>query len=107
MILQDRIDAFAQLGNKIASLSQDRLKELTDSARNENPWFTLESTVMAFQGISEFLTKETLQNWASNYSLSSSSGKKIGVAMAGNIPLVGFHDLLCVLLSGHQLVAKL
>jgi len=107
MTLQRRIEAFAQLGNKITRLSADELNVLTGNVRNENPWFTPESTLMALQGISKFLTKEILQNWTGKYLLSNSSGKKIGVAMAGNIPLVGFHDLLCVLLAGHQLVAKL
>jgi len=107
MTLQHRIEAFVQLGNKIRGLSGEELNTLTDNVKNENPWFTSESTSMALQGISKFLTKDALQNWTSSYSLSDSSGKRVGVAMAGNIPLVGFHDLLCVLLAGHQLVAKL
>jgi hypothetical protein len=107
MTLEHRIEAFVQLGNKIIGLSTDELNTLTNNVKNENPWFTPESTTMALQGVSKFLTREALQNWTGNYSLSNSSGKKVGVAMAGNIPLVGFHDLLCVLLAGHQLVAKL
>ncbi len=107
MMTEERIDGFAQLGNKINGLSAEELNVFTDKVKNENPWFVPENVKMALQGISKFLTKEALQNWISNYSLSNSSTKKIGVAMAGNIPLVGFHDLMCVLLSGHQLVAKL
>ena len=107
MILQHRIEAFALLGNKITGLTEEDLGILTDKVRNENPWFVPENVKMALQGISKFLVKEALEKWTSNYSLSNSSAKKIGVAMAGNIPLVGFHDLMCVLLSGHQLVAKL
>jgi hypothetical protein len=106
MALEERIEAFAQLGNKITGLSEAELNVLMDRVRNENPWFTPESTSMALQGISKFLGKEVLVKWTNNYSLSGSSSKRIGVAMAGNIPLVGFHDLMCVLLSGHQLVAK-
>jgi hypothetical protein len=107
MTLEDRIEAFAQLGNKITGLLKVEVDALIDRTRNENPWFTPESTSMALQGISKFLDKEVLTKWTSNYSLSDSSSKKVGVAMAGNIPMVGFHDLMCVLLSGHQLVAKL
>lgn len=107
MTLEDRISAFALLGKKIKGLSADELTNLTDKARNENPWFVPENTKMALEGISKFLDKEVLKKWTSNYSLASPSPKKIGVAMAGNIPLVGFHDLMCVLLAGHQLVAKL
>lgn len=107
MTLNDRIGAFAQLGNRITGLSGDELNGLTDQVQNENPWFIPENVIMALQGISRFLNRQALEKWASPYSLPASSEKKIGVAMAGNIPLVGFHDLLCVLLSGHQLVAKL
>jgi len=107
MTLEDRIEAFAQLGNKIKSLSVDELDSLADKVRNENPWFVPGNVKMALQGISKFLDKKVLEKWTSNYSLKNSSSKKVGVAMAGNIPLVGFHDLMCVLLSGHQLVAKL
>jgi hypothetical protein len=107
MTLEERISGFVQLGKKIKGLSTDELTDLTDKARNENPWFIPENTRMALQGISKFLDEEVLEKWTSQYGLINSSPKKIGVAMAGNIPLVGFHDLLCVLLSGHQLVAKL
>ncbi len=107
MTLEDRIEAFTQLGNKITELLADELNSLTDKARNENPWFTPESTTMALQGVAKFLDRKVLEKWISNYSLKDLSSKKIGVAMAGNIPLVGFHDLMCVLLAGHQLVAKL
>ena len=92
MTLEHRIEAFAQLGNKITTLSADELNVLTGKVRNENPWFTPESTLMALRGISKFLTKEALQNWTNNYSLANSSGKRVGVAMPGNIPLVGFQD---------------
>ncbi len=107
MTLEDRIEVFAQLGDKIKGLSADELNDLTDKVRNENAWFVPENVIMALHGISKFLDKEALRKWSSNYSLKNSSLKKIGVAMAGNIPLVGFHDLMCVLLSGHHLVAKL
>jgi len=107
MILEDRIEALVKLGNKIKGLSEDEFTDLTDKAKNENPWFIPQNVELALQGISKFLEKEVLQKWTSNYALKNNSSKKIGVAMAGNIPLVGFHDLLCVLLSGHQIVAKL
>ncbi len=102
-----RIDAFARLGEKIKSLSADEKIELCDKIRNENPWFTPDNIALSLNGIVKFLDHQVLKEWTGNYSLENISSKKIGVAMAGNIPLVGFHDLLCVLLAGHQLVAKI
>ena len=106
MTLEKRIKAFHQLGEKIRSLTPDEKGSLFERTANENPWFTDSNVNRALIGVSKFLDQEVLETWLSNYSIKNSS-KKIGVAMAGNIPLVGFHDLLCVLLSGHQLVAKL
>src|SRR5258707_5576769 len=106
MTLEKRIEAFHQLGEKIRHLATDEKESLFTRTANENPWFTAPNVDQALKGISIFLDQEVLSKWLSQYS-SKNSSKKIGVAMAGNIPLVGFHDLLCVLLSGHQLVAKL
>ena len=61
---------------------------------------------MALSGIRHFLKKENLTAWTARYPLNDVEEKTVGVAMAGNIPLVGFHDLLCILMSGHVLVAK-
>ena len=107
MTLQERISGFDQLGKKIKGLTTDEFRELTDKVKNENPWFIPENVGMALQGVAKFLDKEALETWTGQYAFPHSSPKKIGAAMAGNIPLVGFHDLLCVLLSGHHLVAKL
>jgi hypothetical protein len=106
MTLQKRIDAFVGLGEKIKHLPEPEMATLVRKVSNENPWFTPESTTLALQGIGHFLDRKPLTDWISRYSFDKTGGKKIGVAMAGNIPLVGFHDLLCVLLSGHRLVAK-
>ncbi len=106
MTLAERIDGFAQLGQKFQRLTAEELGFLTDNVRHENAWFTPENTTMALQGLSKFLDKGVLEKWSGNYSIKNSA-KKVGVAMAGNIPLVGFHDLLCVLIAGHHLVAKL
>ncbi len=103
---EKRINAFAQLGQKIKSLTEEELTHLADNARNENSWFVPENTRLALRGISKFLDRDILEKWVTRYSFNSITSKKIGVAMAGNIPLVGFHDLMCVLLAGHILVAK-
>ncbi|MGC4023167.1 MAG: acyl-CoA reductase [Cyclobacteriaceae bacterium] len=107
MTLNNRIEAFHQLGEKIKNLSSQEKSILFLEIANENPWFTESNVQLAFDGISKFLNKEVLEKWSQKYSFEKIESKKIGIAMAGNIPLVGFHDLLCVLLSGHQLIAKL
>lgn len=74
-----------------------------------NGWFTPEFIDLAVQNIcTEFLHKEKLEQWAKHYHLDDNvGGKNIGIVMAGNIPLVGFHDFLCVFISGHKQTVKL
>ncbi|MEO5947310.1 MAG: acyl-CoA reductase, partial [Chitinophagaceae bacterium] len=79
------------------------------SAFLNNNWFTGDFVDLAFRQIStQYLKKEKLENWAGNYDTRDNfSGKRIGVVMAGNIPLVGLHDLICCFIMGHKCVAKL
>ena len=107
MNLEERIRAFALLGQSIVSIPAEIKEELVLNVKNQNSWFTENSVEIALKGISRFLSAENLATWTSSYPLHPATTKKIGLAMAGNIPLVGFHDYLCVLLSGHHLVAKL
>jgi len=107
MNLTQRISAFAELGNQINRLNTDEKATLADQAAQRNPWFTSEYVNLALDGITKFLSADTLSKWTAAYSLNPSFPKTIGVAMAGNIPMVGFHDFLCVLLSGNKLKAKL
>lgn len=107
MKLSERIDAFAQLGKALHSIEQGDKNSLYSQAANRNAWFTPKHCELALTGISKFLDKEGLEQWTKAYDFSSTRRKKVGVVMAGNIPLVGFHDLLCVLISGHHLAAKL
>ena len=107
MDLTTRIAAFSQLGQRIRTLSAEEKEMLLAQAQYQNAWFTNENVSLSLAGIHKFLARETLTEWVTNYSLENTVAKNVGVAMAGNIPLVGFHDLLCVLLSGHTLHAKL
>ena len=76
-------------------------------ARARNGWFVPENTLLSLQKIAEnYLDFEKLSRFLDKYE-EVDTPKKIGVVMAGNIPAVGFHDTSCVLLSGHQLLAKL
>jgi hypothetical protein len=107
MTIKERIEAFNKLKLAIENLTDEERESLYTQAAQGNPWFTAANTERALNGIAQFLSKEVLTSWTGRYNLDATSPKKIGVAMAGNIPLVGFHDLLCVLLAGHTLIAKL
>ena len=89
-------------------LSADEAWEETKlRAMNGNGWFTLENIELAVKNIAEnFLKKELLEDWMRVYSIPKDK-KKVGIVMAGNIPLVGFHDFLCGFMSGHNLHLKL
>ena len=71
-----------------------------------NGWFTQDSVRNALKSIGNDLTVEKLNAWVEKYQFVKEP-KRVGVIMAGNIPLVGFHDFLCVLLSGHKITAKM
>ncbi|MDR7132274.1 hypothetical protein J2X69_004641 [Algoriphagus sp. 4150] len=104
----ERISAFVNLGKAIKELSLDEKDELLWRAENNNNWFTKDSVESSLQGITHMLSEEKLNSWLSDYELKEiENPKAVGLMMAGNIPAVGFHDLMCVILSGHQAVIKL
>lgn len=107
MTLQQRILAFCQLGEHLEKLSEESFESLALSARLENPWFTEANVRMSIKGIREFLREDQLKQWTSKYALELAKPKTIALVMAGNIPLVGFHDFLCVLISGNRVQIKL
>ena len=96
----------------LASLNKhhyDGFKELIASEYIHNPWFTEEFVLRAIHGISLMLDREILSRWLDPYKdLLRPSGKQatVGLVMAGNIPLVGFHDFMCVLAAGHNVLAR-
>ena len=100
-----RINAFSLLGQTLKNINDDEFQTLAEQAARENPWFTKENVRMAMDGIIQLLQKERLEQWVSSYSLRDQS-KKIALVLAGNIPLVGFHDLLSVLISGNNALIK-
>ena len=106
MNLQMRIDLATRLGQYILSESPEWL-ETKHRAGLINPWFTPEFIDMATGNIAKhFLDKQKLENWTSSYKIETVAPKKIGIVMAGNIPLVSFHDFLCVFISGHKAIIK-
>jgi len=106
MKVEERLNAFGELGRMLREMGDDTLQSLAWKTRNENAWFTEESVRMAVSGVAKFLSPESLRQWTSAYDLESTVPKKIAVVMAGNIPLVGFHDFLCVLVAGHSILIK-
>jgi len=84
----------------------DRFVSLIELSQSHNGWFTPEQVYFAIQSWAEALTEENLNNWLSIYTFSENEPKRIGLILAGNIPLVGFHDFLSVLISGHHAVVK-
>jgi hypothetical protein len=107
MQLTERIESFVKLGNQIRLMSEAEKEVLFQKANIENPWFTPQNLERAWQGLVVLLEEDKLQKWLSAYSFEETASRTIGVVMAGNIPAVGFHDALCVLLRGNSLVAKL
>jgi hypothetical protein len=106
MNLEDRIAAFEKLGKHLRAIDEVALDEIITRARNENSWFTSENIKLALNALHEFLTRENLTRWTNQYNLTPGRPKTVAVIMAGNIPLVGFHDFLSVLISGHSILIK-
>lgn len=104
----DRISACIELGKWLRSTEATPiLEEWTEDTHHGNPWFTPANTTKAIQNIGlSFLEEKTLREWSSAYA-EPREQKKVGLVMAGNIPAAGFQDALCVLISGHTLLAKL
>ena len=109
MILQRRIELLARLG-KYMNENDLEWKTAKQKAAGVNPWFIPEFIEQASFSIStQFLEETKLETWVSQYEVPSihERPKKIGLVMAGNIPMVGFHDMLCIFISGHRQVIKL
>ena len=108
MNLQARIQAFTRLGKYLKKDIYNEALEELNLAKVLNPWFTEENISKALNSWSDQLKVDVLTAWLNPYKLKEvSSPKKILIIMAGNIPLVGFHDFLTVLISGHKVVVKM
>ncbi len=108
MKLQNRIDILIELGEYLKS-QDPNLQQAKQMAHIENGWFTPEFVDHALQNIAHnFLKPALLKDFAAHYHIDDNiKAKIVGIVMAGNIPLVGFHDFLCVFLSGHRQKIKL
>lgn len=108
MQLRDRIAVLTQLGEHLIA-GDEYLEALMHQTHYHNSWFTIDNQKQSIQAIAEyFLSPAKLNTWLANYTVSENiQSKRVGIIMAGNIPLVGFHDWLCVFVSGHKAKIKL
>lgn len=120
--IENRIVAFEKLGDFLRQFSLEKIEENTDIPYNDlffdgfqhqmklaqenNSWFTKENILFAIQSWSKALMQEHLNTWIKEEVLPKDSNKTVAIIMAGNIPLVGFHDFISVLISGHSVLVK-
>ena len=113
MVIEDRIKAFDKLGNFLIdfcdenSNSNHPLENIIKSSISYNGWFTSNNIRCSISAICNNLSSIKLSSWISSYSIPVKVKKNVSIIMAGNIPLVGFNDFLCVLMSGHRSIIKL
>ncbi|RAR48515.1 acyl-CoA reductase [Flavobacterium lacus] len=122
MLENTKINTFVALGDFLRQFSLDNnlrnpeiqnndtffdsFEALLELSQSHNGWFTKEQVCFAVNSWAEALTKSNLNQWLSNYDFSKITPKTVGLILAGNIPLVGFHDFLSVLISGHTVLVK-
>jgi len=122
MTLEHKNSIFIKLGKFLAQFSEventkcqsvlhndlyfDKFIDLIQLSPSHNGWYTNENVYFAIQSWAEALTEDNLNQWLNRYNLDTISPKTVGLVLAGNIPLVGFHDFISVLLSGHKVVVK-
>ncbi len=105
MTKKQRIDAFAQLGEYLLSDS-DELQRAIEQSHQRNAWFTGTNVRKALTATGKNLTAATLDNWLTPYPFEHDTDRTVGLVLAGNIPLVGFHDILCTLCAGFNAQIK-
>ncbi len=100
------IDLFGKLGTQLNNPNEQLLAVINDE-RHYNAWFTPESVLQAVTAIGKMLNGQDLNTWLNKYPVEKHKpAKRVGLILAGNIPLVGFHDVLCVLASGNHALIK-
>ena len=120
--IKNRINAFAALGNFLNQFNSTKIEKNTSVlfndvffdgfihqiklAEEQNSWFTKNELLFSIKNWAKALTLENLNHWISNEPTIEKSTKTVAIVMAGNIPLVGFHDFISVLLSGHSVLVK-
>lgn len=122
MTLEHKKNIFVELGKFLSQFSENEstrnenvlyndlffnnFLDLILLSQSHNGWYTPEQVYFAVNSWAEALTEENLNQWLSTYDLKEIEPKTVGLILAGNIPLVGFHDFLSVLISGHKVLVK-
>ena len=122
MHLQQRINAFIKLGDFLSQFSNngiekkenvehndlffDGFKHQLKLAEEHNGWFTTENILFTIDEWSKILNNSIVNKWTNKYNFNNIESKNVVIIMAGNIPLVGFHDYICVLISGNKVLVK-
>jgi len=84
----------------------EKFIDLIQLSQSHNGWYTPEQVYFAINSWAEALSEENLNQWLSQYDLNNVNTKKVALVLAGNIPLVGFHDFISVLITGHDVLVK-
>lgn len=111
----DRVNSFSKLGewlgkelDAVKEGKENSLEEILRKTHDQNNWFTRESVLRSLRALNSWLQKDKLDDWVSYYHIGNPANQKVvAIIMAGNIPLVNFHDLLGVLISGNKVLVKL
>jgi len=122
MQLQQRINAFNKLGEFLSQFTNegivrkeniefndlffDGFKHQIKLAQEHNGWFTKEAILFSLNNWSNILINKLIKDWLLKYDFNNKESKKVAIIMAGNIPLVGFHDFISVLITGHHVLVK-
>jgi len=122
MTLDTKKNAFVKLGRFLAQFQEgnciknetvfgndlffEKFIDLIQLSQSHNGWYTPEQVYFSLQSWADALTEENLDKWLSEYDFSKVAPKKVALVLAGNIPLVGFHDFLSVLITGHDVLVK-
>ena len=122
MLENDKKRCFIELGKFLSQFSENKtiknpsvlhndlffedFKDLIQLSQSHNGWYTPENVYFAIQSWASALTEKNLDQWLSSYVFEPNEPKNIGLILAGNIPLVGFHDFLSVLISGNKVLIK-
>ncbi|AHF15219.1 acyl-CoA reductase [Niabella soli] len=109
MRLAQRIELLVKLGQYMLGADED-WQEAKTLAFRKNGWFLPEFIDLAVKNIAtSFLQEATLKKWTAAYpalAADTNPSQLVGLVMAGNIPMVGFHDMLCIFISGNKALVK-